>query len=176
MINQYTIIFRWDPSCLYSQPYILPIYKLYQKYKEKGLGLVCTTHNKLPLARLGPLTSVHKDIKIFWEKSNEFNLTPNVDWNNNPFSLGVYFYLFRSGYTPCFHIVDNSGNIVFYGDGDFYSECIPQYHENRDEIFDFVANLFGDEKYEHDYYTSTDYSRDGEVVTLQTATVAKAST
>ena len=54
------------------------------------------------------------------------------------------------GATPYFHVVDSSGNIVFYGSGDGGNETVPQYHDNRDEIFDFVANLFGDEKYEAD--------------------------
>ena len=31
--NKYTIIFRWEPDCGLSQPYKLPIYELYQKYK-----------------------------------------------------------------------------------------------------------------------------------------------
>ena len=66
--------------------------------------------------------------------------------------FNTYFFLFRTGGTPYFHVVDNSGNIIFYGSGDKNSECIPQYHKNRDDIYDFVANLFGDEKYEEKDY------------------------
>ena len=139
--HQYTMIFRWDPNCIYSQPYIHSIYQLYNKYKDKGLGLLCTTRGKFSLEIMEPLMSVCKDVKVFWENSND-------SWDNNPMSLGGFFFLFRSGATPYFHIVDNNGNIVFYGSGDCGNSTVPQYHANRDDIFDFVATLFGAEKYE----------------------------
>ena len=156
--NQYTIVFRWDAYCYWSYQYVEPIYKLYNKYKDKGLGMVCATLGKHSVDEIAPLTSVCKDVKVFCEM------------DNNPYSLGYYFFLFRTGVTPYFHIIDNNGNIVFYGSGDVGHETVPQYHENRDDIYDFVANLFGDEKYEEEKeYESTDYSRDGEVKQLQTA-------
>ena len=157
--NEYTIIFRWWSICPFSQPYVPSIYKLFQKYREKGLGLLCTT--------LGPddisyLNEQMPNVKIFDEGAHD----------NNPYGvLHSNFYLFYSGVTPYFYIIDKKGNIIFCGSGDG-GEAIPQYHANIDDIYDFVANLFGDEKYDPniDLYTSTDYSRDGEVVTLQIAT------
>ena len=169
--NKYTIIFSWQPGCVFSKPYMTPIYKLYQKYKEKGLGLVCTTPNKYSLSKMEELTSIYEDVKVFWEvMANQGNADDS--WDNNPYAdIDGRVYLFRTLGTPYFHVIDNSANIVFYGSGDFDSECIPQYHENRDEIYDFVANLFGDDKYEEDIsYTSTDFSKDGEVKQLQKAT------
>ena len=69
--------------------------------------------------------------------------------------------------------VDKQGNILFFGGGVAPDDgSIPQYHDNRDDIFRFVANLFGDDDFNPDdnaYYTSSDYSRDGEVITLQKA-------
>ena len=168
--NKYTIVFRWDPYCPWSISYPTPIYKLYQKYKEQGLGLVCTTLDKYSSDKITLLTSKCNDVKIFWEVSANQGGADN-SWNNNPYGLNAYFYLFRTGTTPYFHIIDSFGNIVFYGSGDGGGEKIPQYHDNRDDIYDFVANLFGDEKYEEGkYYESTDYSRDGEVKLLQAAT------
>ncbi|MBQ3149147.1 MAG: hypothetical protein IJB87_07295 [Alistipes sp.] len=169
--NKYTIIFSWQPGCVFSKPYMTPIYKLYQKYKEKGLGLVCTTPNKYSLSKMEELTSIYEDVKVFWEvMANQGNADDS--WDNNPYAdIDGRVYLFRTLGTPYFYVIDNSANIVFYGSGDFDSECIPQYHENRDEIYDFVANLFGDDKYEEDIsYTSTDFSKDGEVKQLQKAT------
>lgn len=168
--NKYTIIFSWQPGCVFSKPYMTPIYKLYQKYKEKGLGLVCTTPNKYSLSKMEELTSIYEDVKVFWEvMANQGNADDS--WDNNPYAdIDGRVYLFRTLGTPYFYVIDNSANIVFYGSGDFDSECIPQYHENRDEIYDFVANLFGDDKYEEDIsYTSTDFSKDGEVKQLQKA-------
>jgi len=163
--NEYTIIFRWWSKCPYSQPYVSPIYQLYQKYKEKGLGLLCTT---LGFDDISYLNEHMPNVNIFNESRHD-------SYDNNPYGvLHQSFYLFYSGATPYFYIIDNKGNIIFYGSGDG-NVTIPQYHANRDDIYDFVANLFGDEKYDPsiDIYTSTDYSRDGEVVTLQTASTGK---
>ena len=150
--NQYTVIFRWAPICYWSSLYVEPIYQLYNKYKDKGLGLLCTTHSKHTMDEISPLTSVCKDVKVFFEGYDD-------SWDNNPLHLTRYFFLFRSGFTPYFHVVDSNGNILFYGSGDKCGESVPQYHENRDEIYEFVANLFGDDKYEFELdYSVTGYS------------------
>lgn len=148
--NQYTIIFQWDPNCPYSQKYVTPIHQLYQTYKDDGLGLICTTYSKHTLEEIEPLTSVYKDIKVFWEAGTLFYIE-DLPWNNNPCSLGTYFYLFRASVTPHFHIIDNFGNIIFYGSGYAAGETIPQYHNNTDDIFSFVADLFDDENHTNAY-------------------------
>ena len=163
--NEYTIIFRWSSKISLSLSESLIIYQLFQNYREKGLGLLCTT---LGTDDISYLNERMPNVKIFDEHMS-------VPYNNNPYGvLHQNFYLFYSAIAPYFYIIDNKGNIIFYGSGDG-NEIIPQYHANQDDIYDFVANLFGDEKYDPsiDVYTSTDYSRDGEVVTLQTASTGK---
>lgn len=146
--NKYTLFFRWDADCPWSNIYTKPIYKLYEKYKDQGLKLIVTTYNKYDMDYLAPLMPMYEDIKIFWEMVSGQGGIPEDVWNNNPYVMNGAgpFYLFRSGITPLFHIVDNSGNIIYFtGEG---TESIPQYHPDRDDIYDFVANLFGDKYYE----------------------------
>ncbi|MBQ3189691.1 MAG: hypothetical protein IJB61_00325 [Bacteroides sp] len=132
--NEYTIIFGWWSMCPFSPPYVSLIYQLYQKYREKGLGLLCTT---LGTDDISYLNERMPNVKIFDEGRYD-------SYNNNPYGvLHQNFYLFYSGATPSFYIIDNKGNIIFYTSGDG-KESVPQYHANRDDIFDFVANLFGD--------------------------------
>lgn len=110
------------------------------------------------------------NMKHFWECTSE-------EYDNNPYGyITNGFYLF---FRPLpisgafFHIVDENGNIVYWSDG---LTCpTAEYPINGENIFSFVGNLFGNpgEDGSFDYYTSVDYSCDGEVVTLQKATVGK---
>lgn len=77
-------------------------------------------------------------------------------------------------------IIDRDG----YYKGSYQNQCpledvsyntFPLYMQP--DLYTYVANLFGDDRYEPKsdglFYTSTDYSADGEVVVLQEATVGK---
>lgn len=163
--NKYTLLFRWDPYCPYSHEYPEKMEQLREKYQEEGLGILNMTVYKYSTEEIAPLTEAMPETPVFWESWEE---------NNNPYTGSQHDFLFVFSYTPYFFLIDQTGNIIFFGSGGVYGDFIPQYHENRDELFDFIANLFGDEGFEPEeteYYTSTDYSRDGEVVTLQEASV-----
>lgn len=174
--NEYTILFRWDPYCPFSVTYPPKFEQLRKKYEEKGLGIINMTPQYHTSDEIAPLVKQMPETPIFWEANSDIFTNLQGEYNNNPYDENRYFYLFRFGATPYFFVVDKSGNIIFFGSGEVEAGTIPQYHENRDEIFNFVANLFGDEEFvpeDTEYYTSTDYSRDGEVLTLQEASLGK---
>lgn len=84
-------------------------------------------------------------------------------------------WLFGFNFYPLLTLVDKQGHIIAFGsasDGQNNYINIPQHRPDRDEIFDEIARLFGDSGFDpgDGEYTSTDYSRDGEVVVLQQAT------
>ena len=161
--NKYTLLFRWDPYCAFSYVYPEKIEQLRKKYEAEGLGILNMTLDKYSTEEIAPLTEAMPETPVFWESWEE---------DNNPYTVSQHDFLFVFSYTPYFFLIDQTGNIIFFGSGGVYGDFIPQYHENRDELFDFIANLFGDEGFEPEeteFYTSTDYSRDGEVVTLQEA-------
>lgn len=173
--NEYTILFRWDPYCPISPSYLPKMESLRKKYEEKGLGIIGMTLAKYSETQMQPFTENMPETKVFWEMNTFHESWMENEYENNPYHLGTYFYLFRYDATPYFFVIDKTGNIIFFGSGAVSPGSIPQYHDNRDDIFKYVANLFGDEDFVPDvsYYTSSDYSKDGEVVTLQTASVGR---
>ena len=72
--------------------------------------------------------------------------------------------------TPELFLVDSNGNIVFnsYMDEKGKDQVGTLY---RDKLFSFLEEKLG--PIDYNFYTSTDYSRDGEVTTLQTATTGE---
>ena len=173
--NKYTLIFRWEPTCYPSQQIKVPIYELYSHYKDKGLGLLATSLFEYSSEVTAVLTSVMPDVKFFWEDCQG-------SYNNNPYDISsTKFFLFRYGVTPSFYVVDNNGNIVYIGSSPgpdpehplvAYPNTFEQYHHDVSDIFNYVANLFGDEEFvpsDTPSYMSTDFSKDGTVVTLQKA-------
>ena len=172
--NEYTLVLRCPPSYAYS-PNTESIIRLYQKYKEQGLGMIWSTRDKCSDEEVKTLTSTIPNVKFFWEIASYYT---DDAYENNPYNISLtQYYLFKAMSTFYFMIVNNEGNIIYCGNDEeflYYSGGVfPQYHISNNDIYDFVANLFGDEKYEHDLYISTDYSRDGEVITLQSASVGK---
>lgn len=160
--NEYTFILRWDPGCPFSAPYPEKVATLYRKYKDKGLGVVGTTLSEYPLNDLIGFTNFLPDVPFFCESKVEgFH-------NRSAWLFGFNFY-------PLLTLVDKQGHIIAFGsasDGQNNYINIPQHRPDRDEIFDEIARLFGDSGFDpgDGEYTSTDYSRDGEVVVLQQAT------
>lgn len=169
--HEYTLLLRWDPNCPFSAPYPAKIAALFNKYKDKGLGVAGMTITRYTVQEIKPLTDYLPDAPVFWENY----VGNNPANNNNPYNC--YNPLFGFNVYPLIYLVDKQGNILFFGGGVAPDDgSIPQYHDNRDDIFKFVANLFGDDDFNPDdnaYYTSSDYSRDGEVITLQKASQGK---
>ena len=158
--NTYTLILRGDIHNFFSAPYPELIANLYNKYKDKGFGVLGSTYYKCTEKRLTTnFTSYLPEAPLFWE-SDENNPSPYSET------------LFGFSYNPLMMLIDNQGHIIFLGETN--GSCLPQHHTNWMEIFDFVAQLYGDQHFDpYKFYTSTDYSRDGEVVTLQQASAGQ---
>lgn len=145
--NQYTLIFNYGP---FSGALTDKVMQAYKAYKDKGFEVI------------GMVNYNNVNIKG-WLHDND------VQWINfDEDAWGQYFqdyYLIN-----VMHLVDNNGNIVFtslmddkgVSQADFSTDYCEQ-------VFPFLEEKFG--KVEYNYYTSTDYSKDGEVLTLQKATV-----
>lgn len=177
--NKYTLFFTWEND-LTSVPVELmrAVSKLYDKYKDKGLGVIGMTTYKYDKASINIQLSCMPNMKHFWGAMKGNAGAWDETWDNYPWSgMTNGFFLFRQPFSPFFHVVDNSGNIIFWGSG-YKCACMgePQYPLTNDNIFSFIGSLFGnpneDGSFDEDY-SDVDYSRDGEVVTLQKATTGK---
>ena len=165
--NEYTLLYRWTPDCPYGRSFPYHMATLLKRYKEKGLEVVCMTDIKYSMEEIKPLMDYLGDCKVFWEISD------NDTYSNNPF--GSRNLLFGLGGIPLFIGVNSNGMIDYVSEG---GELCPEaeYPANKEDVLNYVCNIFGDNEFigdDPDYYTSTDYSQDGDVITLQTATVGK---
>ncbi len=149
--NQYTLIFDYESA---RGDFTSKLMKAYETYKKKGFEVI----------GLAPA-----DV----EELNEFLHTNNISWLNlEPASfketIGRYY-----AFTNFVNLVDRNGNVVFSSIMDENGKMEDTWGSStRDQmVFDVLAEKFGNIDYTP--YTSADYSHDGEVMTLQKATVGK---
>ena len=151
--NKYTAIFHWATWCPYSQSLMKVIIPLYERYKNYGLDII-------------GLCEGEEEQTI-----RDYIAQKGIKWRNyisegeNMFDYSTSFARKGAGYptagTPEISLIDSEGRLVF-------TDCI----DERYKITEFLRLRLGDGDVV-DAYTSTDYSRDGYVETLQTATTEK---
>lgn len=150
--NLYTLIYNNSTS---QDEFTSKLKLAYEAYKSKGFEVLGMTPGNA-------------------ESVNEFMHENGITWLNlDPESFGNYigrYYL----YLNYINLVDRDGNVVFSSimDETGKMEDTGFMGSTRDQkVFDVLAEKFGSVDFTP--YASTDYSRDGEVVTLQKATVGK---
>ena len=145
--NFYTLIFNYSSA---GNFFTDKLKIAYETYKNKGFEV------------LGMATGDTEEI-------NEYLHTNNISWLNldpETFSnkVGRYFLFLNF-----INLVDQKGNVVFTSIMDENGKMENTWGEStRDQqVFDVLKEKFGSVDFTP--YTSTDYSRDGEVLTLQQA-------
>ena len=154
--NKYTLLYKWAFWDNLSETFNQKLVPAYKAYKDKGLEVI----------------GIHYDLNLD-DGLAEFLKTHDIPWNNIiAKDWGYHNYdgtsIFQWGGTPQVFLVDQNGHIVF-------NSLIDQDGNNQIPFPDYIYELFTylEEQLgpiEYNYYTSTDYSHDGEVVTLQKAT------
>lgn len=161
--NTYTVLFQWD----HEHALMYRLAKALDAYKQAGLGVVMfdngngsiyTGEDAAILTRTGATNCINL------LQSNLFASEGN--WNND-----VYDMITSSGCTSVqAEVVDQQGNIVFSyipsADDDSRFN-----HKTETDLIPFLTTLFG--PIPTAFYESTDYSEDGKITTLQTASVGK---
>ena len=157
--NKYTLLYKWGLWCSISEAFNQKLVPAYKAYKDKGLEVIGIHYDLNPNYDDG-LADYVKTHDIPWRNSIA------KDWDHHNYTGAS---IFEWCGTPNVFLVDQNGHIVFnslmYEDGTLSEGC------NRNEVFTFLEKELG--PIEFNYYTSTDYSHDGEVVTLQKATNGK---
>ena len=175
--NKYTMFFTWSPQTNETSTLLMrAVSHLYDKYKDQGLGVIGMTTMKYKDEEITTQLACMPNMKHFWGAMAGNAGAQDETYDNYPWSsMTNGFYLFRQPFDPFFHIVDNQGNIIYWGYG---YECAYQndnsYPFNNENIFRFTGALFGnpneDGSFEDEDF-DVDYSRDGEVVQLQSASI-----
>ena len=153
--NKYTLLYKWAFWDNLSETFNQKLVPAYKAYKDKGLEVI----------------GIHYDLNLD-DGLAEFLKTHDIPWNNIiAKDWGYHNYdgtsIFQWGGTPQVFLVDQNGHIVFNSliDQDGNNQISTNYIY---DLFTYLEEQLG--PIEYNYYTSTDYSHDGEVVTLQKAT------
>ncbi len=148
--NQYTLIFNYSSS---RGDFTDKLKKAYSEYKDKGFEVL----------GMAPGNA---------EAVNDFLHQNDITWLNlDPASFKNYIGRYYA-YINYINLIDREGNIVFSSIMDENGKAEDTYESTRDQkVFDVLAEKFG--SIDFTPYASTDYSRDGEVMTLQKASVGK---
>ena len=150
--NLYTLIFNYSSA---QDEFTSKLKLAYEQYKSKGFEV---------------LGMAPGDIETVNEYLHENGITwLNLDPESFKDYIGRYYM-----YLNFINLVDRNGNIVFSSimEDDGKMVDLNWMGSTRDQqVFDVLAEKFGEVDFTP--YASTDYSRDGEVVTLQKASVGQ---
>lgn len=161
--NKYTAFVIWESWCPFSNSMMPRLVDYYYTYHKDGLEIIATSQTQgVTASGAGvPLTDYE------WYK-NEVHRRGYDQWYN--FFWSDYKQSFFRK-TPNAEVYDHEGNVVFSSVYDFFDPVQDRYGKTASsDLIPFLETLFGPEE-TPDAYESIDYSQDGQVMTLQTATV-----
>ncbi len=152
--NEYTLLYQFAPGYPSDAENVT---SLYGRYKDKGLGIIGYTSSLINGSTEESVRTFISDYGIEW---------PIFLWNMNDGTNLIlpqkdgwrYTASYPYGTVPAYTLVDKNGKVVCY-----------DFNGNLRTISNFITLELG----ESAYYESTDYSQDGRVLTLQTATVGR---
>lgn len=160
--NELTIFYVWGAWCPHSQETTSAIIPLLDAYASKGLGAlgyVFSTEWQWPHDDMETIVNTIEKLSIPW---TNIVMTDDIQTGE---PVNFICSLFKIPITPVIIVVDKTGKIVYQ----------PIYcttgKDQLSSLIDLLVERFGEEDIEDpDLYESTDYSSDGEVVVMQTAT------
>lgn len=157
--HKYTLLYKWGFWDPLSEAYNKKLIPVYNSYKDKGFEIIGFHYD---VGSNDGLTDYIKDHEITWNNSISY------DWSLEDTGNGRA--IFQWGGTPSVFLVDQNGVIVFNSLRDEKGK-LPLTYDRNERLFPYLEEIFG--PVEYSFYTSTDYSHDGEFITLQTATIGQ---
>ena len=167
--NKYTVYLSWAPWCPFSKILLPQLLDYYDKYHKDGLEIIATQivpEDNGSMHNPGHEEDERKQLATVLEKGYD-------RWYNFYFSTVPIPSIYPAT-TPQAEVYDSEGNLVYtsfykFLGTDSRNRC---YASASQTLMPFLETLFGPAE-EFEEYTSTDYSKDGEVMTLQKATIGK---
>ena len=151
--NKYTVFYHWATWCPFSLDFTVKLTPLYKAYQSKGLEIIGYSDVSLS-------SSPHDDLVAVREYIDRLNIPwRNFAWNQDENNV---IEAFRAAmYTPFVAVADQTGHIVFQSVTEDYAK-----------LLEFLSERLGEVEVEDPaLYASTDFSADGQVVSLQQASV-----
>ena len=153
--NKYTVLYNWATWCPFSHDFTVKLIPIYKAYQSKGLEII-------GYSDVSPHASPRDDIA----EVREYIAKQNIPWRNFacdyeadvPNMISAFY---RILYTPFVAVADQNGKIVFQSVTEDYTK-----------LLEFLSERLGEVEVEDPAsYASTDFSADGQVVSLQQASV-----
>jgi len=156
--HKLTVLLDWATWCPYSATFIPILKEMYDYYHDKGLGVLSFSTADNDRATVDDYRAKNN---MLWD---DFYML-SLPYPFNRIDLPRF-----EGIVPMVHIVNQKGEILF---SDYLWDSESYTNKSRDtSVPQFIASILG-EINPGDLYESTDFSKDGEVLTLQTKTVGK---
>ena len=159
--NKATVMYKWASWCNYSAGLLPLLKKMHEKYHKDGLEVI-----------LRPAWGDNEGVKILKDYILERGYDIWYNFSSEDISLQEEGAIGSYG-TPFSTVIDNKGNVIF--------SCTPNVSDPSrsrfgytafNSLIPFLEDIFGPLE-DGEVYSSTDYSMDGKVKTLQKATVGK---
>ena len=158
--NELTVLYLWASWCPYSQSYTTSLIPMFNAYKSKGLsvlGHALATSWVSPTDNIPDVENAISKLGIEWDNIVMYDQDSGDPVNYIP-------ALFMLPGVPSIVVVDNEGHIVhnmFMNTDKTSIELLPE----------ILEEYLGEAQLESpEIYESSDYSKDGEVIKLQSAT------
>ena len=155
--NKLTILYYWATWCPFSAELNTKLIPAYKQYKDAGLnviGIVDIREYTQPRETREDIEKHCAEIGITWPNVPlEQDLEGNLYWDNviSPWRW------WNEGEVPKVFAINDKGEVVFQS---ILYKCWP-------DLIPIIEEMFG--PIDSEYYTSEDYSHDGETIVLQRA-------
>ena len=161
--NKATVIYRWGSWCGYSAALLPQLRRMHEKYHDAGLEVIMRT-------AWGD-SEGEKKLKDYI-RDNGYDVWYNFSSKSENISFSEEAAL-GSGAMPFVNVIDGDGNVIFSSSCHVSDPSRNRFgHAAFLDLIPFLEDMFGPLD-DGEVYSSTDYSEDGKVVTLQTASVGK---
>lgn len=161
--NKYTVNLIWASWCPFSKALMPQIKDYYEIYRQDGLELIATS--QIGGVDENNVAHILADREEFKAEVLEKGYG---QWYN------YYWPDYGSGHllsTPNAEVFDQNGNVVFSSIKDYHDPVRDRFGKTAStDLIPFLETLFGPAE-PADQYASSDYSQDGKILTLQTASV-----
>ena len=148
--NKLTLLYNWEAWCGYSDAFNKKLIPAYNKFHEKGfevVGVSVLCDMAMPCVDEETYRKYISDNAITWRNASQIP---------------------GENYIPILYACASPQTVLVNQDGIIISQSLGQGGESYEAIISRLEEFFG-ETIEYGYYTSTDYEKDGEVMTLQLA-------
>ena len=161
--NKATVMYRWGSWCPYSAALLPQLKRMHEKYHDAGLEVI-----------MRPAWGDDKGENLFRDyiMDNGYDIWYNFSSKSADISFSEEAAL-GNGAMPFANVIDNKGNIIFSTSHDVSDPSRGRFnHIPFFDLIPFLEGIFGPLE-DDEVYSSTDYSQDGNVKSLQTAKEGK---